>query len=200
MSKKVLQTLSSIYDEDNDGYELSRDDRKSVSQTGSSSTYGEITPKATSTLLDYLEIGRKDVLYDLGSGVGKFVMQTALSCPAKKVVGLELSKERHAIARQALKQAKKVTRLKTKEVAFRNADIMKAKLSDATIVYTCSTAFPTRFLNKLTRRLSHLKEDTLFVSLQELDDNPWFIPIDTLKLDMSWQKRTPVHVYLRMDK
>lgn len=200
MSKKTYKILETIYDE-YDGYNLSPSDRKNISQTGSSGTYGEITPEATSKLLDYLEIGRKDVVYDLGSGTGKFVLQTALNCPAKKVVGLELSKDRHIIASNALKQAKKLARIKSGNVKFRNSDIMKAKLNDATIVYTCSTDFPPSFMKVLTKRLSQvLKEDTLFVSVQELDENKWFEHIDTLKLDMSWQKKTPVYVYLRMDQ
>lgn len=197
----ITKIIDRLYDE-NDGYgEISNKDEKRIKEVKSSSVYGEITTSAAQKLIDYMDLGKKDVFYDLGSGVGRLVLHTALSSNAKKIVGIELSSARHKIAKEVLKIAQKERLVKCQNVEYWCSDILRRRLDDATFVYTCSTAFPDRFFRKLVKRLSILKTGVKFISLTDIDwESKYFKQIDQLKLDMSWQKRTPVFVYERTDK
>jgi len=72
---------------------------------------------------------------------------------------------------------------------------MRARLGDATVVYTCSTAFSTPFMNQLAARLARLRPGLRWVSTQDLDNNPWFALEELHRLDMSWRRHSKVHVY-----
>ena len=180
-----------------DGYlQLGAAEEKRIRSSQSSSVYGEITPAAAEKLIEYMQLGPRDVFYDLGSGVGKLLIHTAMLCRPKRIVGLELSRSRHNMAKTALERAIKEKLLKTKNIEFVCADILKRNLSDATVVYTCSTAFPERFFNKLVKKISTLKAGTRFISLTEVDKLPKELSlIETLRLDMTWKRKSPVYIY-----
>lgn len=186
--------LRRLYADDH-GYEPDPVEEARVAATGSSATYGEIMPTATAKLVAHLGLGRGDVFYDLGSGIGKVVLQVALTSPVDKCVGIELVRSRHRIAQRMLGRLKDSAHLRARDCGFRCTDFMRARLGDATVVYTCSTAFSTPFMNELAARLARLPPGLRWVSTQDLDDNPWF-RLDALhRLDMSWRRRTKVHVY-----
>ncbi len=194
--QEVRKRLRAIYQELDDGFDdLSRDDERAIRATRSSSTYGEIMPAATAHLLETLQPGPRDVLYDLGSGVGKFVLQAAMSLKAKKIVGLELAHARNDIANDALSLAKQHKYLLTRNVELRCADVLQADLTDATIIYTCSTAFPPAFMKRLATKLATLRKGLVFATLQDFDDERYFDLIEVHRLDMSWARRTPVYIY-----
>lgn len=177
------------------GYELDEADDARVRATNSSPTYGEIMPTATDRLIEHLALRDDDVFYDLGSGVGKVVLQVALRAPIRRVVGVELARSRHRIARRVLHQVRAMELLRAKECELRCADFMRAPLGDATVVYTCSTAFSTPFMHELAARLARLTTGLRWVSTQDVDENPWFRLEDVLRLDMSWRRKSKVHVY-----
>ncbi|MDH5547454.1 MAG: hypothetical protein OEZ43_17885 [Gammaproteobacteria bacterium] len=165
----------------------------------SSSTYGEITNIAAQKLIDYIGLGPDDVFYDLGSGVGKLVIQTAMCSPAKKIVGIEFSRQRIKMARMGLAEAKAQDLLECSQVKFVCSDLMRRNLNDATVIYSCSTAFPPRFFRKMVKKLEGMRSGFVFISLSEIKNNPYFDLIDTLRLNMSWLPNTPVYVYERVD-
>ncbi len=177
------------------GYELDEADETRVRATNSSPTYGEIMPTATDHLVEYLGMGRDDVFYDLGSGVGKVVLQVAMRASIRRCVGVELARSRHRIARRMLDEARATGLIRARECELRCADFMRAPLGDATVVYTCSTAFSTAFMNELAERLARLTTGIRWVSTQDVDENPWFALEDVLRLDMSWRRRSHVYVY-----
>ena len=177
------------------GYELSKRDESRVKATRSSPTYGEIMPTATARMVEQLGLGRGDVFYDLGSGIGKVVLQVAMSAPLDRCVGIELVGSRHRIAQRMLARAEQTGLLRARECGFRQSDFMRARIGDATVIYTCSTAFSTPFMNQLAARLARLRPGLRWVSTQDLDDNPWFTLEGIHRLDMSWRRRSKVHVY-----
>lgn len=177
------------------GYDLDAADEARVRATHSSPTYGEIMPTATDQLIEHLRLGGDDVFYDLGSGVGKVVLHVAMRVAIRRCVGVELARSRHRIARRMLEEVRATGLLRAGECELRCADFMRAPLGDATVVYTCSTAFSTAFMNELAARLARLTTGIRWVSTQDVDENPWFVLEDELRLDMSWRRRTHVYVY-----
>lgn len=182
------------------GYDVSKADDARVAATQASSTYGELMPAATDHLVEHLALGRNDVFYDLGSGLGKVVLQVALRAPVRRCIGIELVRSRHRVAQRILAELRDQGRLRAAECGFRLGDMMRARLSDATVVYTCSTAFSTAFMNDLARRLAGLSQGLRWVSTQDVDDNPWFELEDVLRLDMSWRRRSKVYVYRLVER
>ena len=69
---------------------------------GSSSTYGEITVKGFRELARRIELGVGDNFLDLGSGVGRTVVQAALEFGCQQSYGVEMSPSRHRRAQLAV--------------------------------------------------------------------------------------------------
>lgn len=83
--------------------------------------------------LRHIPISDDDVFLDLGSGKGRVVLQAA-ERPFKRVVGVELSTELHAIATANLEAVR--PRLRCQDVELLQADITDYRVpDDVTIVY-----------------------------------------------------------------
>ena len=190
-AQHVHQLFRSVH-----GWTISAAEERRVLATKSSPTYGEIRPAALARLLDDLDLGPKDVLYDLGSGIGKVVVQAAMSVRVRRIVGVELVASRHAIAERILARARDRELLLTRRAEVHCADFMRADLSDATVVYTCSTAFSDAFMRAVARRLARVgRPGLVLVTTQDLDPPGRFSLARVLELDMSWRRRAHVHVY-----
>lgn len=177
------------------GYDIPEVEEQAIRQSKGSPVYGELPPASVTRMLAYMQLTPADVFYDLGSGTGKVVVQAAISAPLKKCVGVELSATRCREAKGVVRRAKREGLLAADSCVIREADLMTTRLSDATVIYTCSTAFSTRFLKKLAGRIvNECRRVRLFVSLQDVERRG-LVHIDTLKLATSWNRRSPLHVY-----
>ncbi len=193
--RDVTTTLRRLY-RDIDGYEIGAREERRIERTKSSATYGEIMPAASVRLVDALRLGPDDTFVDLGSGVGKLVVTAALRSKVGRAVGVELGKDRHRDAVSAVRAAVDAGLLAPGVVELRNQDILRTSLAGATVLYTCSTAFPYAFTKRLAQRVARLRRRVRFVTLQELDcDVPGFALTEVLRLDMSWARKRKVHVY-----
>lgn len=190
------QIMNRIY-KDISGFKIPKNDEQIVRKSKGSPVYGEINHQSMNKLLSSLKVGPKDVLFDLGSGVGKVVLYAALFTKIKKAVGIELSKTRHQEALLALDNAKLWANDIRSRCQLVNANLMDVDLSSATIIYTCSTAFSLSFMKDIVKRLALLKQPFRLVSLQDLPDDKHFHLVDKLNLDMSWIRNTPVYIYER---
>lgn len=180
-----------------DGFSIPREDVRTVQRARSSATYGELMPTATVRLLEQLALTDRDVFYDLGAGVGKVVLLAALTTPVARAIGIELAPQRAARAQLALATARSQQLPGAERASLIETDMLAAPLADATVVYTCSTAFPAAFMRRLQRRLAQLPSLRMVVSLQEFDEHPSFEPTAVLRLDASWKRKTKVHIYAR---
>jgi len=176
-------------------YTIPRRDDLRIRKASGSSLYGEITFGALDKLIRYLDLDDQDVFYDLGSGVGKVVHQIAMTTNVKRVVGVELSATRFKDAQKVRDAAAKEKWISKARCKFEHGDILKADLSKATVLYTCSTAFPMTFMMKLAKKLAESKRPQRIISLQELPQVPGLKLIDKIPLDMSWVRQTPVYVF-----
>lgn len=75
------------------------------------------------------KITKKDIVYELGSGDGEFILTAANKFHAKKAVGIEIEHTRYWIAKLRAKFAK------SENVQFIRRDFKKIKITEATVVY-----------------------------------------------------------------
>ncbi|MCA9508459.1 MAG: hypothetical protein KC505_08565, partial [Myxococcales bacterium] len=199
MTQQLLTTrtlMNRIY-KDLCGFEIPSEDNQRVKKSKGSPVYGEIRHAALNKLLAFLKLDKKDVFYDLGSGVGKVVIHTALTTLVKKSVGVELSLLRYKEASVAFGRACEYEPLLKSKITLLHKDLMSVDLSEATVIYVCSTAFSIKFMKEVSKRLAQFTHPFRLVSLQELPDEKHFRLLKILRLDMSWMRSTPVHIYER---
>jgi SAM-dependent methyltransferase len=180
-----------------DGFPISPADERRVAGSNGSATYGELLPTATLRLLEQLDLERRDQFVDLGAGIGKVVLLAAMTTAVGGALGVELSATRVAVARQALARARGARVRGAGRVRMLEADMLRCPLDEATVIYTCSTAFSSAFMRRLVRRLAKLPKLRTLVSLQDLDPNRTFELREVMRLDASWTRRTQVYVYSR---
>jgi len=85
-------------------------DTLAVQSANASTAFGELTPSGVEKMLDsaHLDGASASVMYDLGMGLGRLIIQSFLQHPnLKKVIGVELCPSRAAVAFAALRELAK---------------------------------------------------------------------------------------------
>jgi SAM-dependent methyltransferase len=180
------------------GFEIPASDERIVARSHGSSTYGELMPTATIRMLAQLGLGRRDQFVDLGSGLGKVVLLAAMTTPVGRALGVELAATRVSVAARVLAQAQHERLAGSRRAAFVQADMLRQPLDEATVIYTCSTAFSSAFMQRLQRRLATLPRLRTVASLQDFDAHPAFELREVIRLDASWRRNAKVHIYTRV--
>ena len=132
------------------------------------------TPSATvERMLATAKVSKNDVLYDLGCGDGRIVIEAAKRYGVR-AVGIDIDPQRIAEANANAKAAG-VSHL----VQFRNADLFESNISEATVV----TLYLLPSLNQKLRPklLKDLKKGTRIVS-HDFDMGDWK-PVTTSNVD-----------------
>ena len=131
--------------------------------------------KVVDRMLEIAQVGPNDVVYDLGSGDGRIVIAAARKYGARGV-GIDIDPERIREARDNARSAGVSDR-----VEFREGDLFKADLSEATVVtlYLLSSVN----LQLRPKLLSELKPGTRIVS-HAFDMGDWK-PLRTEKVGTS---------------
>jgi ubiquinone/menaquinone biosynthesis C-methylase UbiE len=131
--------------------------------------------KVVERMLEIAQVGPNDVVYDLGSGDGRIVIAAARKHGARGV-GIDIDPDRVREARDNARSAGVSER-----VEFREGDLFKANLSEATVVtlYLLSSVN----LQLRPKLLSELKPGTRIVS-HAFDMGDWK-PIRTEKVGTS---------------
>ena len=178
--------LQMVY-ENKGGYLITREEAESIQNAGGHAQYGEITYDSAAHILEDLNLSRQDVFYDLGSGVGKLVMQAYMTTPVKRSVGVELSTTRHKIAETTRAQAATDDHISnTRELTFLNQNINSANLSDVTVCFISGLTFPPQLIQGVMDRLSALDHPVKVISVLPLPEHKQFTLIKTYNLPMSW--------------
>lgn len=138
------------------------------------STYGEVTELGARQLFHHLgtsgnnekDVGVGDVLFfDLGSGVGKLVVQAFLELPRlRRAVGIELSPARHAAAIRSWEglllsgTANTVRAMGGDQleasVELLQGDLFRLDVSEATHIYVASLCFSDEMIHVLADKLA----------------------------------------------
>ncbi|MDQ3288326.1 MAG: methyltransferase domain-containing protein [Pseudomonadota bacterium] len=134
--------------------------------------YVPTPPKVVDAMLKAAEVGKDDVLYDLGSGDGRIPI-TAARRWGTRGIGVEIDPQRIADARQGAKRAGV-----TDKVTFIEGDLFDTDLSKATVV----TLYLLPSLNlRLRPKLLELEPGTRIVS-HAFDMGDW-APEETIDVD-----------------
>jgi hypothetical protein len=158
--------------------------------------YGELAPNGARKLLRWLRLEKADVFYDLGSGVGRLVLELGMTMALKKCAGIEVAGSRWSGSQSAAAAAKKNGWIKAKRLEFRKESFLDSDLSDATILYSCSTCFSARLMERLGRKIAGLNRGLIFVTFQMLPrPRRGFELVKKLTLDTSWRAQVTAHVY-----
>jgi precorrin-6B methylase 2 len=196
--------LNQQYRNADGGYVISDSDKKTIKDAGSDPTYGEITPEGVAMLISHLSITDKDVFYDLGSGLGKMVLQMYTTTPVAKAVGVELSQDRFNQSKEALEQLQTKNLInKGRILDFINKNILDVPLADATIIYISSTCFSDDFLKKITEKIATEVPASTFLRVISLRTLPavasdrGLIHTATYTIPMTWSSKVMAYVYER---
>lgn len=158
-------------------------------------TYGEILYPSLTTVIDYLEINDQDVFYDLGSGIGKVALHFFLKTPIKKASGIEAAEARQNSAQKIYRQVKEEfpeLYANGRTLTSQCGNFLEVDISDATIIYTCSTCFGEELLKNLGAVFDQCPNLKYVVSLKAI---PQVLPLDrTLEIECTWDK-TKCYVY-----
>lgn len=210
----VEAIINTLYKEKS-GFRIPDKEKECIKTAGGDHTYGEITYPSCAFLLDTLHLTADDKFVDMGCGIGKFVVQAALTTEVGSAVGIELSETRCSCAQDMLKPVKglyetcvkaeneirkklqqpQLKRVK-KDIRFIHSDMLKVDISDATVVFMCATCFSEELMQKIADKLSLCNDGLRVITLKQFPArNKQFVLTDTYTLAMTWSKTTPVYVY-----
>lgn len=119
--------------------------------------YVPTPPEVVDAMLTVANVGRGDVLYDLGSGDGRIPITAAQKYNVTRATGIEINPERISEAQRNLKTAGVGDR-----VRFRNEDLFEADFSDATVITLY--LLPALNVKLLPKLLKEVKPGTRVVS------------------------------------
>lgn len=190
------QSMEDLYRGKDGGYCITDIERDLIVQSGGDPTYGEVVYDTVRYLIQELKPTSRDVFYDLGSGVGKMVVQMYLESPVKKSCGIELSATRHACAEGVKAELKSQKLLdKKRALVFIKGDFLQQNFSDATIVFMNSLCFSEEVMRSILKKLARGKNHMRVLSSQRFPDDTPFVFKKTYSWPMSWSLSTDVHLY-----
>lgn len=146
-------------------------------------SYGETWVSTVPKLIQYLPITSRDVLFDLGSGIGR------VSFWFQKISGCEVvAIEKVSLFVQKANQIKK--KLKQSNITFLEQDILEVDYSKATIIYFYGTSFSDRFIKELITKWKSLKPGVRILTtsfhLNEYLKEPQYKVTQQYKVSYPW--------------
>lgn len=154
-----------------------------------SDTYGEILYESANKLISKIHFSENDVFVDLGSGLGKFVIQVFLNSIVKEARGIELISELH---QQALTAAEKVKRdipnvfLGERKLDFTLGDFLNTSFDSATVVFICAPCFSQKTLFTLGKRINEIPSIHTVLSLRPLSSLYHLSFKEAVRVECSW--------------
>mmetsp|Transcript_12724 Transcript_12724/g.44191 ORF Transcript_12724/g.44191 Transcript_12724/m.44191 type:complete len:253 (-) Transcript_12724:232-990(-) len=212
-STEVRRLLADAYDPADHmatgvGHHTSAEDRDemrtlSTSQGPLAWTYGELTFDGMSELRGLIGAGPSDAFYDLGSGMGRLVLQAHLEWGCKRSVGVELSGERHRKGVKA--RARLESEIDTaRELELVHGNLLELDCSAATVVYLACTCWDREFMLQVLSCVEpascpNLRWLVTTESLErkfDMDPLPgWLRLHEKVRLKQSWADDYPVYLY-----
>jgi precorrin-6B methylase 2 len=127
--------------------------------------YVPTQPETVKAMLEMANVGKDDIVYDLGCGDGRIVIAAVKDFGAKKAIGVDIDPQRIKEANENAKQAGVADKVK-----FIQGDLFKQNYSEATVVTLY--LLPSVNLRLRPKLLDELKPGTRVVS-HDFDMGEW---------------------------
>jgi len=154
-----------------------------------SETYGEILPASIDVLFARIKPTTDDVFVDLGSGLGKVVLQTFLNTPVKESRGIEVIPALHQKAHAAAdKMRSDLPALfqHGRKLSLILGDFLASNLSDATVVLIGSPCFGPSILDAIARLIDQTLTIHTVFSLRPLLQLKRLAFKQSVRLECTW--------------
>ncbi len=150
-------------------------------------TYGEIIYPGMSKIIANVRITPEDILYDLGSGIGRAALQLFLMTTLKQVHGIEYLPYLHEMAVAAVTKSKTEIPLfyQNRQISFECANFLETPLDKASIILLASPCFSPSILSKLAKIIDDNRTTHTVLTLKPL-------PLDqftfkkVIRIECSW--------------
>lgn len=200
---------------------ISREDEQRTRHLTPSSQvrYGEITFEGVRVFVEHClgsrasagtDASSSHVFYDLGSGVGRMVLQVFLDFPVvQRSVGVELSRERHEAAVELRRRVLGAEASLHREVHRENGrscelycgDILEADFSEVTVIWLANSFMSDEFLRQLCSKMAaapKLRYVGVNDALSEWDlVLPGFQLDRRMRIPMTWDEEWTAYIYKR---
>lgn len=154
-----------------------------------SEAYGEILYQGIDSLLAAMSLTEHDVFYDLGSGLGKAVMQVFLKSPVKEACGIEIIPELYQqslLAAQKAQQELPAFYLNGRTVTFQLGSFLDISLSSATVLLIGSPCFTQNLLLELGKIVENNPRIHTVLTLRPIHSLRRLPFIKTVRVECSW--------------
>lgn len=152
-------------------------------------TYGEILYPALNKLINRVPLHADDVFVDLGSGIGKALVQVFLNSPVREARGIEIV---HHLHQQAVSIAARIERelpifyMDKRKLQFFLGDFLSFPLADATVIFLCSPCFTQQTLNQLGVLINGTPRIQSVLTLRPIANLTRLAFKETIRLECSW--------------
>jgi hypothetical protein len=153
---------------------------------GGAFAYGEITFEALTQVILLTNIEPHSVMFDLGSGRGLAVIQTALTFPNlfSKCIGIEMISSLYHVSAAARDQ---LTDEEQKRVEFMQGDLFKVDWCNANLVFMAATCFDEGMMKSFACLAeSKLKPGSKIISVSQKIPSQRFRVVHQDLYRMSW--------------
>jgi tRNA G46 methylase TrmB len=178
----------------------SNNDRSSY--IGHNITYGEMNYDGMKVLYTYLQTINPEIntFIDIGSGRGKLCLYLASLPKIKKCIGIELVKSR---CDDAIELKSRLSSAFADKVEFICGDIFSIDLSERSgtdakvFVWFSNLCFNQETVDEVFEKIVNElpKGSILCCSKKTISENPRITFIETVPIEMSWNKESNVHIY-----
>jgi hypothetical protein len=153
-----------------------------------SESNGEIFYSSINKLLSKIVFAEQDVFVDLGSGLGKMVLQVYLQTSVKEVCGIELLPDLHAKAMLAAGRVQHdLSHFQSgRKLVFVCSDFFKIDFQMATIVFINAICFGQDILMKLGQIINTIPSIHTVITLRPIDNLKQLFLKNILCLEGSW--------------
>ena len=178
-------------------------------ETAPPSTYGEVTVRGARQLFHFMDLYKRNQekekkveFWDLGSGVGRLVIQSFIEIPSiSRAVGIELCPSRHDMALRARSSILNIVKKERSRLDFIQGDILDTSNTiTATHIYVASLCFTADMMHSLANILlseNNCPNIKTVASLQPIPFAGRKVPACRLEyIEMSWTPGQGSVVYI----
>lgn len=187
--------IDTLYENLPSAFSITNQDQQLIKGSGSSPTYGELTKAGLERILSNIN-SKFSSLIDLGSGAGKICLNSCLYENIDRIVGVELSEQRHKIATSAQELLLKQSSIASK-VQFVQCDMLEYNLNNFDICIVSNLCFNDKFNQALSEKFDkELSPGTCVFSSKHIPSSKANLITIIDNVSMSWNSKSKMFQYV----